>query len=257
MTFEPIMVLVDRDVCLRYNRYGKRGVRTMEDLLRRRLEDVRGRIRDAARRAGRSADDIRLIVVTKTVGVDVIRALLRCGVGDIGENYVQQAMAKKESLRDVADKVRWHMIGHLQRNKAKKAVQLFDCVHSVDSVRLADELGKRSLAAGKVMPVFVEVKTSEEATKFGISEEEAPRLVEHILGVKGLRFEGLMTMAPFFEDSEKARPYFARLRELSERLRREFGVVCRLSMGMTADYEVAVEEGATDVRIGTAIVGGL
>ena len=229
----------------------------MEELLKRRLEDVQGRIREAARRAGRSDADIRLIVVTKTVEADVIKALLRCGVGDIGENYVQQAVAKKESLQDVTRKVRWHMIGHLQRNKAKKAVQLFDCVHSVDSIRLADELGKRAVAAGKDLPVFVEVKTSEEATKFGISEEEAPKLVEHILGVGGLKFEGLMTMAPFFEDGEKARPYFARLRELSERLERDFKVVCRLSMGMTADYEVAVEEGATDVRIGTAIVGGL
>jgi len=229
----------------------------MERLLKERLENVRGKIRDAARRAGRDAADIRLIVVTKTVDADVIGALIRCGVADIGENYVQQAAAKKESLQDAAKEVRWHMIGHLQRNKAKKAVQLFDCVHSVDSTRLAEELGKRSSAAGKILPVFVEVKTSEEATKFGISEEEAPKLVEHILGVSGLRFEGLMTMAPFFEESEKTRSYFARLRKLSERLERDFGVVCRLSMGMTADYEVAVEEGATDVRIGTAIVGGL
>jgi len=184
-------------------------------------------------------------------------ALARCGVRDIGENYVQQAAAKKEALGPTANAFSWHMIGHLQRNKAKKAVLIFDTVHSVDSARIAEELSKRALNAKKTIPVYVEVKTSEEATKHGISEEEAPHLVERILSLGGIEFLGLMTMAPYFEDAERARPYFVRLRNLAERIKDEFGVECRLSMGMTADFEVAVEEGATDVRIGTAIVGGL
>ena len=231
----------------------------MEEVLKRNLDRVRERIGEAAARAGRSADDVSIIVVTKYASADVIAALAKIGVRDIGENYVQDALAKREALGDAAKGLKWHMIGHLQRNKAKKALTLFHTLHSLDSERLMLHLCRLLERNGGCLPVFIEVKTSEEGSKFGADEDETFRMAEFLLTRKEFRFMGLMTMAPFFEDAESARPYFVRLRELRERLRDSFGksVAPYLSMGMSSDFEVAVQEGATHLRIGSAIVGDL
>jgi hypothetical protein len=165
---------------------------------------------------------------------------------------VQEAQSKVEEVgRDVA----WHFIGHLQSNKAKVAIRLFDLIHSVDSIPLAEELNRRSEMAGQVMKVFIEVKLSEEATKFGTEEEGALLLAGRIIGLQHLSLEGLMTMPPYFDSAEMSRPYFIRLRLLKERMIREGIPVKELSMGMSSDFEVAIEEGATYVRVGTAIFG--
>lgn len=231
----------------------------LEEILRRNLKRVRERVGEAAARVGRSADDISIIVVTKYVAPKVVLALSKIGVKDVGENYVQDVLAKREALRDEADGIRWHMIGHLQRNKAKKALKLFHTLHSLDSERLMLYLFRLLENDGGCLPVFIEVKTSEEGSKFGADEEETFRMAEFLLGKDEFRFMGLMTMAPYFEDAESARPYFVRLRELRERLRDTFGedVAPYLSMGMSSDFEVAVEVGATHLRIGSAIVGDL
>ena len=231
----------------------------LEEVIRRNLKRVRERIGEAAERAGRSADDVSIIVVTKYVGADVIAALAKIGVEDIGENYVQDALAKREVLGDVANGLKWHMIGHLQRNKAKKALTLFHTLHSLDSERLMLYLCRLLERNGGSLPVFIEVKTSEEESKFGADEDETFRMAEFLLEREEFRFMGLMTMAPYFEDAESARPYFIRLRGLRERLRDSFGkdVAPYLSMGMSSDFEVAVQEGATHLRIGSAIVGDL
>ena len=230
----------------------------MLERLRRSLDAVRGRIADACARARRRVEDVTLVVVTKTVGAEVVDALARLGVEDVGENYVQDARRKKESATSAAQKMRWHMIGHLQRNKAKRAVEIFDCVHSVDGLGIVEALDRRARAAGRTMPVFVEVKLSGEATKFGVAPDEAEAVAEAVAAADGLELLGLMTMAPHFEDPERARRYFAALRSLGERLDTRLGGAIRYySMGMSSDFEVAVEEGATHVRIGTAVVGGL
>jgi len=214
------------------------------------LKVVRERIAAAARLSGRRTEQITLVAVTKTVGVPEIREALEAGVTDIGENYVQEAIDKR---LEIGSGPRWHMIGHLQRNKAKHAVEVFDLVQSVDSVEVARELGKRSLAAGKTMDVLVEVNVSGEESKFGVEPPEALSLASRIAEVEGVRVQGLMGMAPFLDNAEETRPYFAALKAIWDRLpgdQRSF-----LSMGMTQDFEVAIEEGANMVRVGTAIFG--
>jgi pyridoxal phosphate enzyme (YggS family) len=232
----------------------------METIIKKRLSEIGERIKDAAGRSGRSPADIHLIVVTKRVSANIINILARIGVKDIGENYVQDAMAKRKALASIANEIRWHMIGHLQRNKAKKALEVFDILHSLDSLNLAvlllDILGERK----KRLPVFIEVKTSEEATKFGTSSEEAFRIAEFLLSHTDVfEFMGLMTMAPYSENPESARRYFAGLRALRDKMQERFGrnIAPYLSMGMSSDFEVAIEEGATHLRIGDAITGGL
>ncbi|MGQ9456406.1 MAG: YggS family pyridoxal phosphate-dependent enzyme [Armatimonadota bacterium] len=214
------------------------------------LQMIRQRIESAARRSGRGGGDITLVVVTKTRSVDEIREALAHGVTDIGENYVQEAEKK---FIEIGRVVRWHMIGHLQRNKAKHAVELFDVIQSVDSEQIALELGRRALAAGKVVDVLVEVNISGEQTKFGVEPERVLQFVESIVNIEGIHVRGLMGMAPIVADAEEARPYFAKLRKLWDQLPDEQRVY--LSMGMTQDFEVAIEEGSNMVRIGTAIFG--
>ena len=224
---------------------------SVEDNIRR----IREEIADAALRAGRDPSAVRLMAVTKTVDDARILEAIEAGVDIMGENYVQEAKRKIETMN--VD-VKWHMIGHLQSNKAKYAVRLFDMIHSVDRLGLATELDKRSAAVGLVTTVLVEVNVSGEESKSGIPAEEAPALVRKIASFDNLSIRGLMTMPPWFEDPENARPYFVALRELRDRIVAEKipGVnLCELSMGMSADYRVAVEEGATIVRIGTAIFG--
>ncbi len=221
--------------------------------LARNLADVRQRMAAACQRAGRAPGDVTLVAVTKSVGTEAIDALRRLGVSDIGENRVQDARAKQEALGGRLG-LRWHMVGHLQTNKARLAIRLFSVVHSVDSERLAQELERRAAAEGLSLPILVQCNVSGEATKFGVAPAGLPRLLDAILPLKHLRLEGLMTMAPFAEDPERARPAFAALRELAERARATTGLALpHLSMGMTQDFEAAIEEGATMVRIGTAL----
>ncbi|HNU85104.1 MAG: YggS family pyridoxal phosphate-dependent enzyme [Pseudomonadota bacterium] len=216
---------------------------------------IRERIAAAAVRSGRDPSEVRLMGVTKTVGDDRILQAIEAGIDIIGENYVQEAKRKIELM---GKSVEWHFIGHLQSNKARYAVRLFDMIHSVNRVSLAEELNRRAAAAGLVCRVLVEVNLAGEESKSGAPPEEAPGLVRAVSQLANLSVRGLMTMAPWYEDPEKARPCFAGLRGLRDRIDAEKipNVTLReLSMGMTDDFEVAVEEGSTIVRIGRAIFG--
>jgi len=210
------------------------------------------RIEKAAVRSGRDPTEIKLVAVSKTVDPARIVEAIDAGVTRLGENYVQEAQRKIE----VIDRpVSWHFIGHLQSNKAKYAVRLFDMIHSMDRLQLAEELNRRAAQAGKVMDVLIEVKLSEEPTKFGAEEDAALALAKRILELRHLSLKGLMTMPPYFDLPEKSRPYFVRLRQLRERMVQEGIQLQELSMGMSNDFEIAIEEGATYVRVGTAIFG--
>jgi len=222
--------------------------------LRERLDSLRTRIDAAAARAGRAGEAVTLIAVTKTVPADVVAGAVAAGVVDLGENRVQEAESKValEGLKGV----HWHLIGHLQSNKAARAVALFGRVHSVDGVALAETLSRRAVAAGRRMPVLIEVNVSREASKFGVSPEELGAMAEQVAPLEGLDLDGLMTVGPAVERAEDARPGFARLRELRDELARRLGrPLPHLSMGMSGDFEVAVEEGSTMVRVGTALFG--
>jgi len=216
------------------------------------LEFVRERIAAAARRANRSPDEIKLVAVTKTVPLPLIAEAIAAGITDCGENRVQEALAKLAAF----PQVNWHLIGHLQRNKVKDVVGKFSLIHSVDSERLGRELGARNTELGTQGKVLIEVNVSGEKTKYGVAPEELFPLLQVVGGFASIQVEGLMTMAPIVSDPSLARPYFARLRELSEKandLRLPNVTMKYLSMGMTDDFEVAVEEGANLVRIGRAI----
>jgi len=219
------------------------------------LKKVQERMEAAAKRVGRNPEEIRLVAVSKTVPPDRVLEGIQAGIKILGENYVQEAKKKIEAL---GHNVAWHFIGHLQTNKAKIAVRLFDLIHSVDSLHLAEELNKAARAEGKVLPILLEVKLSAEKSKFGVEEDNILQLAEGISRMENLMLRGLMTMPPLFPDPEDARPYFIRLRNLSETLAsQKFARVLmeELSMGMSNDFEVAIEEGATLVRVGTAIFG--
>ncbi len=216
---------------------------------------IREEIAEAALRSGREPSEVRLMAVTKTVDDDRILEAIEAGVDIMGENYIQEAKRKIETM---GVDVKWHMIGHLQSNKSKYAVRLFDMVHSVDRIGLAAELDKRSAAVGRVMDILIEVNVSGEESKSGIRADEALFLISEIAVLDNLSIRGLMTMPPWFDNPEDTRPYFVALRELRDRIATENieGVeMGELSMGMSGDYRVAVEEGATIVRVGTAIFG--
>jgi len=223
--------------------------------IRENIEKIRENIAEAALRSGLNPSDIRLMAVTKTVDDDRIMEAIGCGVDIIGENYVQEGKRKIEKMGKTGE---WHMIGHLQSNKAKYAVRLFDMIHSVDRMGLAQELDKRSRNAGMKSKILIEVNVSGEETKSGVPKDKAVDLVKEIASLENLSIQGLMTMPPWFDDPEDARPCFVALRELRDRIVEEDieGVkMVELSMGMSGDYQVAVEEGATIVRIGTSIFG--
>ena len=227
----------------------------MESTVKANIERIRNAIADAAVRSGRKVSDIRLMAVTKTVDDDRIMEAIEAGVDIIGESYVQEAKRKIEKMGRACE---WHMIGYLQSNKAKYVVRLFDMIHSVDRMDLAVELDRRSKAADQVMKILIEVNVSGEETKSGIPLIESVQLIRDIAALNNLSIQGLMTMPPWFDDPEDARPYFAALRELRDRVIDEniARVEMReLSMGMSGDYEVAVEEGATIVRVGRSIFG--
>jgi PLP dependent protein len=227
------------------------------EAIRERLAGVRRRIEAAAMRSGRAPEEVTLVAVTKTHTAAVIRCAIAAGAHELGENRVQEADAKITELG--RREARWHLIGHLQANKARRAVALFNLIHSVDSVSLARRLDRLCAEEGREeLPVPLQVDLAGEATKSGVAEAELPQLIEAVRGCERLRLLGLMTLPPFYEEAELVRPYFRRLRELRD-LHRAQGAFGEgrgeLSMGMSHDFEVAIEEGATMVRVGTSIFG--
>lgn len=230
------------------------------------LKNVLETIRISTVKAGRDPDEIKLIAVSKTIELHRVIEAVNAGTTILGENRVQEAKSKIEEFKitppapplakdGIKGGVEWHLIGNLQKNKAKTAVQLFDLIHSVDSADLAVELNKHANNAGIVQDVLVQVKLSDEGTKHGALEKDLISLFDTVTGMDGLKLRGLMTIPPFFDDPEEARPYFRKLKQIAERAADKGFPINELSMGMSNDYEVAIEEGATMVRIGTAIFG--
>jgi len=228
----------------------------MMDRIQKNLEAVNASIHQAAIAYGRNVDRIQLVAVSKTVGVDVIRKAIEAGVTRLGENYVQETRDKVNALR--ISSVSWHFIGHLQTNKAKIAVRLFDLIHTVDSLKLAQELDKQAGKINKIQNILVQINMGKERSKSGADPADAIQLIKNISRFESIKVKGLMTMPPFYNDPEKARPYFSALRQLRDRINAQ-GIsniaLSELSMGMTGDFKVAIAEGATLVRIGTAIFG--
>jgi PLP dependent protein len=220
--------------------------------IRDNLQWVLERIERAARRSGRDPKAVRLVVVSKTVETARIREAIEAGATLLGENYVQEAQKK---IEEIGRSVSWHFIGHLQSNKAKMAVRFFDVIHSLDSLALAEEVNRKAAQADRKIQVMIEVNLSGEVSKHGVEEEKAVAMASGIVGLSNLTLEGLMTLPPFFDQPELSRSYFVRLRELKERMVKEGIPLTELSMGMSGDFEVAIEEGATCVRVGTAIFG--
>lgn len=210
----------------------------------------------AATAAGRNPSGIRIVAVSKTISADRVKSAIAAGVAILGENYIQEARDKITSLSHLS--ASWHFIGHLQSNKAKYAVRLFDLIHSVDSLKLAEEIDRQAKRIGKIQDILVQVNVAEEASKSGITLEEAPPLIRDIARLEHVRIRGLMTIPPFFDEPERSRPVFRALRTLSRDLAAlEIPNVQmhELSMGMSGDFETAIAEGATLVRVGTAIFG--
>jgi pyridoxal phosphate enzyme (YggS family) len=221
-----------------------------------RLENIKGRIEKTAMDCGRHPDSVRLIAVSKTVPAVIVQTAIEAGATILGENYVQEAREKISALSNF--ETSWHFIGHLQSNKAKYAVKLFDLIHSVDSIKLARELNKQAQKDGKIQKILVQINISQEKTKSGIPVDETADIIQAISEFENIKIKGLMTMPPFFNQPDRVRPFFAALRELRDHLadRAIPGVSLEeLSMGMTGDFEVAIAEGATMVRVGTAIFG--
>ena len=221
-----------------------------------RLDSLSRRISSAALKYGRRPEDVRLVAVSKTFSAETVVKAIEAGATVLGENYIQEARKKIETLSTYD--VDWHFIGHLQSNKAKYAVRLFDLIHSVDKLKLARELNKHAAKSGKVQKILIQVNISGEETKSGTTEGETEQLVADISRLEHLAVRGLMTMPPFFDDPQRARPIFKTLRLLGDRIRAmDLSNVSmdELSMGMTGDVEAAIAEGATLVRIGTAIFG--
>jgi len=219
------------------------------------LLEVKERMKKAAERSGRNSNEIKLIAVSKTVDVHCIKEAIKAGHQLFGENRVQEA---RDKIKDIGRDVKWHMIGHLQRNKVKYIFDLFDMVHSVDSIPLAHEIDRIGKKKGKVMDILVQVNISGEETKYGMEAAEMMKIIKEISNYEHISIKGLMTMPPFFNDPEDARPYFIKLRELKNEIEKQKveGVSMEeLSMGMSNDFEIAIEEGATMVRVGTAIFG--
>ena len=219
------------------------------------IQEVRERIRAAEKRAGREPGSVKLICVTKTKPVPLLEEAYQAGERIFGENRVQEILAKKPLL---PEDVSWHMIGHLQTNKVKQVVGNAAMIHSVDSLRLAQEISRRAQEAGLIVPVLIEVNAAGEESKYGVRFEDTEALIREIAPLPGLIVRGLMTVAPYTEDPETSRPYFSRLRQLSIDIAAkniDNTDIYELSMGMSGDFEVAVEEGATFVRVGTGIFG--
>lgn len=232
--------------------------------IKQRTGEILRRIQDACKRVGRKPDEVQLIAVSKTHGAEAIREAVEAGLVHIGENKVQEAKDKLHLLQQdkAFSHVRWHYIGHLQTNKVRQAVEIFDMIHSVDSIRLAAEIDRRSYTRDKTMPILIQVNTSREKSKYGIDPDDTLELVKHVSDLKNVKIKGLMTIgalsAATANDTVKIRSFFRKLRELKEfisdqkipNVDMEY-----LSMGMSGDFEIAIEEGATHLRIGTSIFG--
>ena len=222
------------------------------------INEVRQRIESACARSGRNPRDIILIAVTKTVSLETIQEAIRCGLNTFGENKVQEAAKKINELGPGAG-ISWHMIGHLQTNKVKDAIELFSLIHAVDSLRLCEKINERADKIGKVVDILLELNLSKEKTKYGFSEKELFDIIKSMEKYTNIRVRGLMTMTPFFDTPEDSREYFRRLFKLSRNIREmplPGNVEMKyISMGMTQDFEVAIEEGANMVRVGRAIFG--
>lgn len=223
---------------------------TTENYLRENLAEVRRKIKEAAEKSERNADEIKLIAVSKTHPVSVLQAAIAAGANVLGENKVQEAEGKIPEIG--REKAEWHLIGHLQSNKARKAVKLFDVIHTLDSIELAGRLERICVEEKREnLSVLIQVDLAGEETKSGILEKDLPELIEFLQNCKCLKLAGFMILPPFFEDAEKTRPFFRKLREIRDEILPDG----ELSMGMSNDFEVAIEEGATLVRVGTAIFG--
>jgi pyridoxal phosphate enzyme (YggS family) len=224
--------------------------------LKHRLERVRERIAKAAEACNRPASEIRLVAVTKTMPVEIVEEAIGIGVTEFGENYIQEARDKIAAL--IAHPITWHFIGHLQSNKAKDAVRMFDLIHSVDSSKLAKALDKYAKKIDKVQEILIQVNVAKEESKSGVYIEATTQLIKDIAPLENLAVKGLMTMPPYFNAPDKVRPFFKALRQLRDQIKTEDIPnieMIELSMGMTGDFEAAIAEGATMVRIGTAIFG--
>jgi len=231
--------------------------RNCTDRIARNVLDIRERIARAAKSCGRRPEEITLLAISKTFPCEAIADAMTSGIRRFGENRVQEAETKVSHFTG-SSKPEWHLVGHLQTNKVRRAVEMFDVIQSVDSAKLAARISQAALELGKIVPVFLQVDLGDEETKFGAPPGEIREIIEAISGFKGIRLDGLMTLPPFFENQEEARPYFSRLRELGEKLEAEQpGYLGKrhLSMGMSHDFEAAIREGATIVRVGTAIFG--
>lgn len=217
------------------------------------VDGVRRKIAEACAKAGRSADDVEILGVTKTHGPEAVREAWEAGIRRFGENKVQEGAWK---IPECVSGPEWHLIGHLQRNKVRPALELFSVIHSVDSVRLLEQIERVAEESGHRPEILLEVNVSGESSKDGLQPGQAPEVIEYALGCRNVTLTGLMTMAPFCPNPEDTRPVFARLRECRDRWEKQFGIgLPHLSMGMSNDYAVAVEEGATWVRLGTVLFG--
>jgi len=222
------------------------------DRIEQNLRAVQERISKAAERSGRSPGDVLVVTVSKTWPAEIVQVAVDAGALTLGENRVQEAQDK---IPQIQGSPAWHLIGHLQRNKAKLAVSLFDTIQSVDSVRLAREIGKHAVNAGKELSIHLQVNTSGEASKSGVKPADLEELVDDVVGIDGVRVEGLMTIATHSDDGAAVRQCFVTLRDLRDRVVQIEPGVCHLSMGMSGDFEMAIEEGATVVRVGSAVFG--
>lgn len=229
--------------------------------LKENLTMVKQRIEFACAKTGRAPGEITLVAVSKGRTLGQIKEAIAGGINDIGENRVQETLPQYNALRIAqnAPRIRWHMVGHLQTNKAKEAVRIFDLIQSVDSPGIAREINKQAQRLGKIQDVLIEVKTSDEATKFGLKADEVIEVIEQIAKFKNINIKGLMTIAPAVDNPGKTRPYFRKLRELRDKISDLRFAICDLrilSMGMSDDFEIAIEEGSNMLRLGRAIFGG-
>jgi hypothetical protein len=234
-------------------------VKTLSSEIAARLDEVKATLERTAARAGRRGSDITLVGVTKGVPLEVIQAALAQGLSALGENRIQEALPKIDALRNVPEGsggLRWHFVGHLQTNKAGPAVGHFELIHSVDSLKLAQTISRKAAEMGKRQDCLIEVKLSPEPAKFGVEPPRIDELVEEVRNLPHIRLTGFMTIAPFVEDKRVVRDTFQRARRIFEGLRHRLEGEPVLSMGMSDDFEIAIEEGSTLVRIGCAIFGG-
>lgn len=224
--------------------------------MKKELENIQNRINETAHLCGRNPENIRIVGVGKTMPFSKIKQAIDAGIAIIGENYIQEARRKFDELSSYS--ISWHFIGHLQTNKAKYAVRMFDLIHTVDSLKLAKELNKQAKKIDKIQQILIQVNLSMELAKSGVFEKDAVNLTKDISCLENLKIKGLMTMPPFFNNPDEARPYFAKARNLCNLINKQAMPnvdMNELSMGMSGDFEVAIEEGATLIRIGTAIFG--